>query len=400
MRDQHAQRRREFLRLRRPVGKQRSRGDDQARRAFVLRQSEDQRQGLQGLAEPHVVGQTRPEPEPDKEAEPAHARLLIGPQARLQLRPRQRGGERVRLAQRAQRLREPFARRDLRPVGAGWRVLRLDIGAGDQPHRTPERNALRARDPLDLGIAVERRLDPARIDLDPFAAQHREPVARQQQALQLLRRQRLAVERDIDGEIEHRARSDHRGRLGADGRGDRRPAWPRARPARRHTHDEAGRLQSRDIVEQTHRVGGRPAQRMEDLAAIDHLLQPAATFARPAHRLQQLQQIRPGARTGIFAQSRAERRMTQAAAGRHAGNIGREEGEGPLRVLAILGEIEMHAPDMAPAAVPRGEKTVELRPAFGQLRPEGFRHRPPQGRENLGAEIFAATHRRRGLGQS
>ena len=59
---------------------------------------EQQREGLHGLAEAHVVGQTRARAPPGKPREPAEAVVLIGAKLRLQ-RARQLRLERVRAAQ-------------------------------------------------------------------------------------------------------------------------------------------------------------------------------------------------------------------------------------------------------------------------------------------------------------
>ena len=87
MDDERLQARREARDLRRPVGEQRGRRHQQRRLALarpLLLQHQQQRQDLDGLAEPHVVGEAGAEPEPGEQMEPLHAGLLIGPQRRLQ----------------------------------------------------------------------------------------------------------------------------------------------------------------------------------------------------------------------------------------------------------------------------------------------------------------------------
>jgi hypothetical protein len=49
----------------------------------------------------------------------------------------------------------------------------------------------------------------------------------------------------------------------------------------------AGALQPRYIAQHLHRLPRRPAQRMEDLARVDHALQPRAIAAGALHRKQQ-----------------------------------------------------------------------------------------------------------------
>ena len=77
------------------------------------------------------------------------------------------------------------------------------------------------------------------IDLNPFAAQHRQAVGYGQEPLDLLGRKILAVERHFDREIEQLVSPNQRRRLGADGGLDPRPARAGAWPASRHAHDEA-----------------------------------------------------------------------------------------------------------------------------------------------------------------
>ncbi len=117
---------------------------------------------------------------------------------------------------------------------------------------------------------------------------------------------------------------------------------------------------------------------MENLAGVDDLPQPIAGFAGATDRLQQFEQIGFGARAGIFAQSRPERRMAKRALPCQARNIGGEKGEGPLGVLAVFGKIEMHAPDMPPPAVARGEKPVQIETAFCALDVKGIAEQTPQ----------------------
>ena len=91
--------------------------------------------------------------------------------------------------------------------------------------------------------------------------------------------------------------------------------------------------------------------------------------------------------------------MADLAVGGEPGRIGGEKGERPLGVLAVFGEMEMDAADMPPAAVARGEKGVEACAARGELVLEGLSELSPKRRERGGVEIFAASHRRRFVGE-
>ena len=197
-----------------------------------------QRQHLDRLAEPHVVGQTRAEAERREQMEPAHADLLIRPQRRLQSRsaPATDRGARV-----------PQGRAVLRASRAAMRPRRPPttraiprVSAASSPGRAPATSRIASanvdafclRQPLDaleLGdaSAAARRASPRpsvpRMKCSPSVAAS--------SCREFLLRQCLAVERDLHLEVEQRARAQSGRRLCADGRGR-----PRARrPARRST---------------------------------------------------------------------------------------------------------------------------------------------------------------------
>ena len=81
------------------------------------------------------------------------------------------------------------------------------------------------------------------------------------------------------------------------------------------------------------------------------------------------------------------------------GDVGGKKGERPLGVLAVFGEVEMHAADEPPAAVARGEERADGEAALGALDLEGFAERTPQRREaarrqDIRRRASAAPHRR------
>ena len=90
--------------------------------------------------------------------------------------------------------------------------------------------------------------------------------------------------------------------------------------------------------------------------------------------------------------------MAERALSGKTRNIGGEKGERVFGVLAVFGEIEMHAPDMAPPAVARGQKSVQIETAGGLFGVKRFGKLAPQPSQRVGVEIFAAAHRRRLLG--
>ncbi len=339
---------------------------------------EQQRDHLQRLAEPHVVGKARAKADPRQEAEPARANFLVRPQRRLQRLSGQRRGEHLGTAAGGERLGKPGSRLHFAPrFRSGRRLACVNVGAGDEPHRLPERNALGAREALDFRVAVERSFQLGGIDFDPLAAQQREPVAGGDEAANLFRRQRLTVERHLDGEIEQIVGADERGRSGADGRLDRRAARPVRRPGRWHAHDEPRLLERVDVVEQPHRLFRRPAQRMKDFAGVDDLLEPIAGFAGATDRFEELEQFGFSAGARIFAQRRAERRVAERAMRRESRDVSRKKRERPLGVFAVFGEMEMHAADEPPAAVARGEERADGKAALGALDVERLAQRTP-----------------------
>ena len=74
-------------------------------------------QHLDRLAKPHVVGQTRSQPEVGNKPQPAHAQLLIMPQRGVQRLARMDLCRRLWIGELSEDLRQPFARDDARPTG-------------------------------------------------------------------------------------------------------------------------------------------------------------------------------------------------------------------------------------------------------------------------------------------
>ena len=91
--------------------------------------------------------------------------------------------------------------------------------------------------------------------------------------------------------------------------------------------------------------------------------------------------------------------MAKRALRAERGGVGREEGEGTVGVLAVLGEVEMDAPDEPPAVVPALEKGLDREPAFREFVVERLLERAPERGEAVGVEIFTAPHRRRFVDQ-
>ena len=106
---------------------------------------QQQRQDLDRLAEPHVVGEAGAEAEAGQQVQPAQAGLLIGPQRAVQGRARIDGGA-VRSAQGFERLREPGPGGHVRPFGRFVCGLGLcDRRSRQHPQGFGERQPLPAR---------------------------------------------------------------------------------------------------------------------------------------------------------------------------------------------------------------------------------------------------------------
>jgi hypothetical protein len=102
-----------FFDLRHPVGQQRRGGHEEAgrRRPIVVGLSlhQQQRQNLDGLAEPHIIGKAGSKPQSRQQMHPLGADLLVGPQSPFQRRTRVDISA-IGRAQRLQRLGQPGSR--------------------------------------------------------------------------------------------------------------------------------------------------------------------------------------------------------------------------------------------------------------------------------------------------
>ena len=134
----------------------------------------------------------------------------------------------------------------------------------------------------------------------------------------------------------------------------------------------------------------RPAQGVEDLARVDHGPEPRAGLGRPLHGQEEREQPVLLRRAGVLAQRLAEREVLGLAVGGEARGVGREEGEGRLVVLAVLGEVEVDAADQVPGRVPPPRGTPACRGANAPA-PRGRRPpSPPTARRGRSAVRYSA----------
>ena len=133
---------------------------------------QQQRQHLDGLAEAHVVGKACTEPEPRKQIEPLHTRLLIGTQRAPKRFPGIDTSEPIRVTEPCQRFCEPWPGHGLAPVDGGRTCSAItgNAGAGQQTHGLAERQAFVGGTALDRLELFQRAGEAIVIDLDPLAA--------------------------------------------------------------------------------------------------------------------------------------------------------------------------------------------------------------------------------------
>ena len=251
--------------------------------------------------------------------------------------------------------------------------------------------------PAARSMASKRSMQTAElpaIDFDPAAADQLQAVHPFEQRLDLGRAQALAVERELHVEIEQRVHPERGRRTGAD---DGSCLWsrrPAGLPVSRRAHHDPGRLELVMVLEQAPRVCRRPAQRVIDLARVDHLAQPVALLGGALHRQQQRQQLRFAPAIRVFRQRVLERQVLGLAVRRQARRVGRHERERRLRVLAVLRQVEVHASDQIPRRMARLEKLLQRLPGGRQFAAQSAVELSPQRDQDLPREVFRARHRR------
>jgi hypothetical protein len=354
---------------------------------------QQQRQHLDRLAQTHVVGQAGAEAQAGQQMQPLQAGALVRPQRAAQRRAGIDAGT-LRRAQAAQRLRQPRPRGDRGPLGGGSFPRRIlgNPGAGEQAHRLGEAQPVLRRQRLGVAELGQRLFEPFAVELDPAAAQQRQAVGAGEQGADLRLGERLAVQRDGDREIQQSGEPQLGRRVAADGRRHARARRAAGVPAGRHAQDDAGGFQIGGGAEQAGGVGGTPAQRVVDPAALDQLAQPGAALGGALHRQQQRQQL--VAVAGVGPQGLAQRQVLRAGLGGKLRGVGGHEGERRVRVAAVLGQVEVDAPDQVPGRVQRLEEVLQAA-AGGLERPRRrFGQRGPERAQHVGRQILGPRHHR------
>src|SRR4051794_12721043 len=81
--------------------------------------------------------------------------------------------------------------------------------------------------------------------------------------------------------------------------------------------------------------------------------------------------------------------------GGEPGRISREKGKRRVRILAIFGEVEVHASDEVPCRIAALEELLNVDLRFRKFCRESGIEFLPQRAEHLRSEVLAAGHRRR-----
>ena len=148
-------------------------------------------------------------------------------------------------------------------------------------------------------------------------------------------------------------------------------------PRARHTDDDTRGSQLREIRQELKRVGGRPPQRMINLAGIHHPSQPLALSGGALHRQQQRQQLRLVGRAGVLTQRLSERQVLRLRVRRQPRRIRGQKRERRRSIRPVLGEVEVNAADQSPGRTLLREKI--LRRLVG-LRELGVKRRVELGK--------------------
>ena len=371
MGDERIQTRRKAFQLRRPVGEKRS-GRNQKTWlplvAILVSQHQQQREYLNGLAQSHIVGEAGPETELGEQIKPAHAHLLIGTQRAVQSRAGIDASQSLRTAQVPSA--SPRAT-DRRPPCPSPLALAAESSSACTSAPAIMRSASRRLRPLSAAArSTSPKCSIIRLSRSRSTSTQRPRTSASPSDLANNSRisaavKRFAVERDFHAEIEQRILAQSRRRLAADLSRYLRARRSVGLPGRWHSDHYARTLQLRDISQKLHGLGRRPPQGVEDLARIDHGLQPRAAFRRSLHGEKQRQQAILVGRARIFAESLPQRKMLRLGVRRQSSGIGREKSKWGCIVLAVLGEVEVHAADKIPRRVAALQELLYAALRFG-----------------------------------
>ena len=238
-------------------------------------QGEQQGDHLDGLAQPHVVGQASAETELGQEMQPGQTAVLIRSQLGPQLR---RAGDLPRARATAAGPASLRAGPAVRPVHA--RVVSERVAATSRSSAAPasmripsKKESPFVRTSASHRLPVLERLGQLLpVNLHPLALEPDQSVHRGQQFLKLGLAQGLAVQADADREIEQCVHAQRRAPPPVDPHIDDRPRRMTGLPPIRNANDQATFLKDRDVLQKAVRLPRRPRQRVIHVAGIDQFL--------------------------------------------------------------------------------------------------------------------------------
>ena len=99
-------------------------------------------------------------------------------------------------------------------------------------------------------------------------------------------------------------------------------------------------------------------------------------------------------RAGILGKRLPQRQMLRLGAVRQPRGVGGEKSERGAGVLAVLGDVEVHAAHQVPCRIAALQELLHAAFGFGQLGVESCVQFPPQIAEHRASEVFRAGHGR------
>ena len=225
--------------------------------------------------------------------QPSHAHLLVGVERRAQLAAVPFGAYRregVGRAKAIEDLLHPGPGLDAGP-GAGLLGKHAARVATDRPpsqqtHRLVKGHPITLDGLLDPPPVIEYLAKAFPVSLDPSALDEDEAVGGLQERPALLGRERVAVEGELHGEIEHGVGAELRWGSSPHRYANLRPWWRFGAPPVGDAHDHARLLERRHLLEEGVSFARGPAQGLIDVPPVDHRADQGTLFRGALDRKQ------------------------------------------------------------------------------------------------------------------